>query len=83
MKKILASVLAGLLVCGSTLGQDASKAAPDKVDQAISRAIDYLEYEPTQVESAYFVAYKQKALTALTDILRDLPDLMPPDEVGR
>jgi predicted transcriptional regulator len=44
MKKILASVLLASLLGGPALApaQDAPKAAPDKADQAINRAIDYL-----------------------------------------
>ncbi len=41
----------------------------------IVRAIDYLEYEESQIEWVYFVAYKQKALDALSKMLSTIPDL--------
>jgi O-acetyl-ADP-ribose deacetylase (regulator of RNase III) len=47
----------------------------DVAPTLIARAIDYLEYEATQIEKVYFLAYRQKSLEALENWLSTSPDL--------
>jgi O-acetyl-ADP-ribose deacetylase (regulator of RNase III) len=41
----------------------------------VERAIDYLEVNDTRIETAYFVAYRQKDLDELRAVLDTIPDL--------
>jgi len=50
----------------------------DVAPALITRAIDFLEYEESLIETVYFVAYKQKALNALRKMLGSIPDLFQP-----
>jgi O-acetyl-ADP-ribose deacetylase (regulator of RNase III) len=49
------------------------------VPTLLERAIDHLETQPTRIETAYFVAYKQKHFDDLRSIIESFPDLESPE----
>jgi hypothetical protein len=80
MKKLLGAVLVAAALGGSTFGQDAAKPSPDKADQAISRAIEFLVSMQDKDGAISDVNHNQTAMTSLAIMAMAAVGNQPSDE---
>jgi len=80
MKKLLGAALIAALLGGSTFAQDGPKAPPDKADQAIARAIDFLVSLQDKDGAISDVNHNQTAMTSLAIMAMAAVGNQPSDE---
>jgi hypothetical protein len=80
MKKLLGAVVLAALLAGPTLAQDGPKPPPDKADQAIARAIDFLVSMQDKDGAISDVNHNQTAMTSLAIMAMAAVGNQPSDE---